>query len=111
MFRLVPLILLIVTLAGASAASVMHGINEESNHGNHHAETTLGDVVADAERALADCCDAAGGMGSLSCFADFVAAAAMALIDPPVATNNSPAHAGSNFPDRALAVPTGPPKV
>ena len=54
MFRLVLSIILVVAFAGASTASVMHGLNYGPDHTDHHAEMTENDLVADAEKALAD---------------------------------------------------------
>ena len=111
MFRIVLSIILVVAFAGASAASVVHGVNHGSDHAGHHAEPTTKDVLAEAEMALAECCDTTSGMGSTPCFGDLVATSAMSPVTPAVSTTIGLFHAGSKFSNHARAAPTGPPKA
>ena len=82
MLRLVLSIILVFVFTGASTASVMHGLNHGSDHADHHAQTSESDPLADAEKALADCCDASSGMGSMPCFGDLAAASAILQVIP-----------------------------
>ncbi len=111
MFRLVLSIILVVAFAGASTASVMHGLNHGSDHAAHHAEMSESDPVADAEKALADCCDATSGMGSMPCFGDLAATSAISPVNPASMAAIGLMYADCNFSNLTLAVPTGPPKV
>ncbi len=111
MWRLILSIILVVTVAGASAASVMHGMNQGLDHTDHHIETTENDLLADAEDALAACCDATSGMGSASCFGDLVTASVMLPVNPDGRTAISDLYSDVEFANRTLAVPTGPPKA
>ncbi len=111
MFRLFLSIILVVAVAGASTASVTHGLNPGSGHADHHAEMSKSDPLADAEKALADCCDATGGMGSMPCFGDLAATSAVLQVDPARRTVVGVLYADFDFADLTLAVPTGPPKV
>ena len=111
MFRLVLSIFLVVAFAGASAASVMHGLNHGVIDAGHHGEMTEIDPLADAYKALADCCDASGNLGSTSCFGDLVAAAGISPITLPMNSERRLAYAGPDFVALTPAVPTGPPKV
>ncbi|WP_107843939.1 hypothetical protein [Litoreibacter ponti] len=111
MFRLVLSILLVVAFAGASTASVMHGLSHGSDHVNHHVDMTESDPLADAEKALADCCDATSGMGSMPCFGDLAATSAILQVIPASRSVVSVLYADFDFANLTLAVPTGPPKV
>ena len=111
MFRLVLSITLVFAFAGASTASVMHGLNHGSDHADHHAEMSESDPLADAEKALADCCDAASGMGTMPCFGDLAATSAISPINPANSTVVAGIYANCDFANLTLAVPTGPPKV
>ncbi|WP_299883359.1 hypothetical protein [uncultured Sulfitobacter sp.] len=111
MFRLVLSIILVVAFAGASTASVMHGLNHGSDHADHHAEMIDSDPLDDAEKAFADCCDTTSGMGSTPCFGDLVTTSAISPVNPANSLANPVLYADSNFSMLSLAVPTGPPKV
>jgi hypothetical protein len=111
MFRLVLSICLVVAFAGASTASVMHGLNHGPDHADHHAEMTENDLVADAEKALADCCDTTGGMGSTPCFGDLVVTTAILPVSPSCEMVIGVLDADFEFSNLTRAVPTGPPKV
>ena len=82
MVRLVLSIILDFAFVGASTASVMHGLNHGSDHTAHHALMSESDPLADAEKALADCCDATSGMGSMPCFGDLAATSAILQVIP-----------------------------
>ncbi|WP_037317779.1 hypothetical protein [Ruegeria halocynthiae] len=110
MFRLVLSILLVVAFSGASAASVKHGLNLGSDHSGHHAQMA-DDPLADAGKAVADCCDTTSGMGSASCFGDLVATAGISPIAPLAISVGGVTLAGSDNSSLALGVPTGPPKA
>ncbi|GIT93373.1 hypothetical protein JANAI62_37920 [Jannaschia pagri] len=111
MLRLVVSIILVVAFAGASTASVMHGLNHGSDHADHHAQMTENDLLADAEKALTDCCDTTSSMGSTPCFGDLVATSAISSVNPASRTANDVLHAEVDFSNLTLAVPTGPPKA
>ena len=111
MFRLVLSIILVFAFVGASTASVMHGLNHGSDHADHHSETKETDPLADAEEALADCCDATSGMGSTPCFGDLAATSVISTINPANSTVVAGTYAVCDFSNLTLAVPTGPPKV
>ncbi len=111
MFRLVLSIIIVVAFAGASTASVMHGLNHGSDHADHHAQMSESDPLADAEKALADCCDATSGMGSTPCFGDLAATSANLRVIPASRLVVSILYADFDFANLTLAVPTGPPKV
>ncbi|WP_299971431.1 hypothetical protein [uncultured Roseobacter sp.] len=111
MFRLVLSIILVFAFVGASTASVMHGLNHGSGHADHHAEMSKNDPLADAETALADCCDATSGMGSTPCFGDLVATSAISPDNPANRSVGGVLYADFDFANLTLAVPTGPPKV
>ncbi|MEJ8563464.1 hypothetical protein QTO30_21005 [Yoonia sp. GPGPB17] len=111
MFRLVLSIILVFAFAGASTASVMHGLNHGSDHAAHHAEMSESDPVADAEKALAYCCDATSGMGSTPCFGDLAAMWATSPDNPANRSVVDVLHADFDFANLTLVVPTGPPKV
>ena len=111
MFRLVLSIILVLTFAGASAASVMHGVNHGTDHADHHVEMTEDSGLADAEKALADCCDSTAGMGSAFCFGDLVATVEVLPVAPKAALTSEFANARSDFLGLSLGVPTGPPKA
>ncbi|WP_170770880.1 MULTISPECIES: hypothetical protein [Ruegeria] len=111
MFRLILSILLVVAFSGASAASVKHGLIHGSDHSGHHAQVADDDPLANAEKAVADCCDTTSGMGSASCFSDLVATAGISPIAPLVISEGGVMHADSDFSGLALSVPTGPPKA
>ncbi|MEL8054606.1 MAG: hypothetical protein AAGK66_00490 [Pseudomonadota bacterium] len=111
MFRLVLSIILVVAFAGASTVSVVHGLNYGPDHADHHAEMTENDLVADAEKALANCCDTTGGMGSTPCFGDLVVTAAILPVSPSREMVIGVLYADFEFSNLTRAVPTGPPKV
>ncbi len=111
MFRFVLSFILVVAFAGASTASVMHGLNHGSDHADHHAQMSESDPLADAEEALADCCDATSGMGSMPCFGDLAATSAILQNNPASRSVVSVLYADFDFANLMLAVPTGPPKV
>ena len=111
MFRLVLSIILVLTFAGASTASVMHGLNHGSDHADHHAQMSESDPLADAEKALADCCDATSGMGSMPCFGDLAANSAVLQVDPASKSVVGVLYDDFDFANLTLAVPTGPPRV
>ena len=111
MFRLVLSILLVVAFAGASAASVMHGLDHGSDHAGHHTEMAENDQPADAETALAECCDTTSGNGSTSCFGDLVVTSAMSPIYPARRMVSDVHYADFDFSNPTRAVPTGPPKA
>lgn len=111
MLRLVLSIILVFAFTGASTASVMHGLNHGSDHADHHAQTSESDPLADAEKALADCCDASSGMGTMPCFGDLAAASAILQVIPASRSVVSVLNADFDFANLTLAVPTGPPKV
>ncbi len=111
MFRLVLSIILVSAFAGASTASVMHGLNHGSDHAAHHAEMSESDPVADAKTALADCCDATSGMGSTPCFGDLAPTSAISPVNLASMAAISLMYADCNFSNLTLAVPTGPPRV
>ncbi|MEO0963308.1 MAG: hypothetical protein AAFY01_12900 [Pseudomonadota bacterium] len=111
MFRLVLSIILVFAFAGASTASVMHGLNHGSDHADHHAQMSESDPLADAEKALADCCDATSGMGSMPCFGDLAATSAILQVIPSSTSVVSILYADFDFANLTLSVPTGPPKV
>lgn len=111
MFRLVLSIILVFAFAGASTASVMHGLNHGSDHVDHYAQTSESDPLADAETALADCCDATSGMGSMPCFGDLAATSAILQVIPASGSVVSVLYADFDLANLTLAVPTGPPKV
>ena len=104
-------IILVVAFAGASTASVMHGLNHGSDHADHHAEMSKSDPLADAENALADCCDATNGMGSMPCFGDLAATSAVLQVNPVSRSVVGVPYTDFDFANLTLAVPTGPPKV
>ena len=110
MFRLVLSITLIFAFAGASTASVMHSLNHGSDHADHHAQMS-DDPLADAEKALADCCDGTSGMGSMPCFGDLAANSAVLQVIPLSRSVVSVQYADFDFANLTRAVPTGPPKV
>lgn len=111
MFRLVLSILLVLAFTGASTASAMHGLNHGSDHADHHAEMTENDLLADAEKALAGCCDTTKGMGSTPCFGDLVATSAISPVNLASRIAIGVLYADFEFSNLILAVPTGPPKV
>ena len=111
MVRLVLSIILVVAFAGASTASMMHGLNHGSDHAAHHAEMSESDPVADAEKSLADCCDATSGMGSVPCFGDLAATSAILQVILASRSVVSVLYDDFDFANLTLAVPTGPPKV
>ncbi len=111
MFRLVLPIILVFVFAGASTASVMHGLNHGSDHADHFAQMSESDPLADAGKALGDCCDAASGMGSMPCFGDLAATSAILEVIPASGLVISVLYADFDFANLTLAVPTGPPKV
>jgi len=111
MMRLTLSIILVFVCAGASTASVMYGLNHGSDHADHHAEMSQSDPLADAEKALADCCDTVSCIGSMSCFGDLAATSARSPIDPARRLATPLLYADCNFSSLSLAVPTGPPKV
>ncbi|MEJ6393150.1 hypothetical protein V8J82_07790 [Gymnodinialimonas sp. 2305UL16-5] len=111
MARLVLSIILVVELAGASTASVMHGLNHGSDHADHQAEMKESDLLANAEKALADCCDTASGMGSTPCFGDLVATSTLSPVEPASRTASGLLFADVDFSNLTLAIPTGPPRV
>lgn len=111
MFRIVLSIILVVAFAGASAASVMHGLNHGEDQAGHHAEMTENHPLADAEKALADCCDTTSGMGSTPCFVDLVVVSAIAPVNTASRTTNGFLCDDFDFSNLTPAVPTGPPKV
>ena len=111
MFRLVLSLILVVAFAGASTASVLHGLNHGSDHAAHHVEKLESDPLADAEKALADCCDATSGMGPMPCFGDVAATSAILQVIPASRSVVSVLYDDFDFANLTLAVPTGPPKV
>ncbi len=111
MFRLVLSIVLVVAFVGASTASVMHGLNHGSDHAGRHAEMTENDPLANAEKALAGCCDTTSGMGSTPCFGDLAATSAISPVRPASGAIIGVQNADCDFANLTLAVPTGPPKV
>lgn len=111
MFRFVVSIILIVVFAGASTASVMHGLDHGSDHADHHAEMTEVEMLASAGKALADCCDTTNGMGSMPCFGDLVATSADLPVMSACRTSSAPLYGDFTFSNLTLAVPTGPPRV
>ncbi|MBD3662577.1 hypothetical protein [Sulfitobacter aestuariivivens] len=111
MFRLVLSIILVVAFSGASAASVMHGLNHGSDHADNHAQMSESDPLTDTEKALADCCDATSGMGSMPCFGDLAATSVILQVIPASRSVVSVLYADFDFANLTLAVPTGPPKV
>ena len=111
MVRLVLSIILIFAFAGASTASVMHGLNHGSDHANHHAQMSESHPLAGAEKPLADCCDATSGMGLMPCFGDLAATSAILQVIPVSRSVISVLYADFDFANLTLAVPTGPPKV
>ena len=111
MFRLLLSFILVVAFAGASAASVMHGLNHGSDHADHHAQMSESDPLANAEKALAECCDASSGMGSMPCFGDLAPTSAILQVIPASRSVASVLCADFDFANLTLAVPTGPPKV
>ena len=111
MFRFVLSFILVVAFAGASTASVMHGLNHGSDHADHHAQMSESDLLADAEKTLADCCDATSGMGSMPCFGDLVTTSAILQLIPTSRSVVSVLYVDFDFANLTLAVPTGPPKV
>lgn len=110
MFRLLLSILLVVAFSGASAASVKHGLTHGADHSGHHAQMA-DDPLADAENAVADCCDTTSGMGSASCFGDLVATAGILPIALLVILARGVAPADSDSSGLELGVLTGPPKA
>ena len=111
MFRLVLSIILVFAFAGAYTASVMHGFSYGSDHNDHHAQMSESDPLADAEKALADCCDGTSGMGSMPCFGDLAASSAVLQVIPLSRSVVSVQYADFDFANLTRAVPTGPPKV
>lgn len=111
MYRVVLSIVLVVAFFGASAASVMHGLDGGSDHADHHAEMAMGDPMIDAEQTLSECCDATGGMGAASCFGDFIASAGISQMTAIGSMKNGLASDDIVFSDLTPAVPTGPPKA
>ena len=111
MFRFVLSIILVFAFAGASTASAMHGLNHGSNHADHHAHVSEIDPLAGAETALADCCDATSGMGSIPCFSDLAAATAVLPVSPASRSVICVPFVYFDFANLTVAVPTGPPKV
>ena len=111
MFRLALTILLVVAFAGASTASVAHGFDHGSEHASHHAEMAENDLSADAQNALADCCDVTSGMGSMTCFGDLVGTSEILTIFSERGKASAPPLADVAVSNLTLAVPTGPPKV
>lgn len=111
MLRLFLSIILVFAFAGASTASVMHGLHHGSDHTEHHAQMSESDPSADAEKALADCCDATSGMGSMPCFGDLASTSAISPINPANSTVVAWTYADCDFSNLTLSVPTGPPKV
>jgi hypothetical protein len=69
------------------------------------------DALANAEKALADCCDATSGMGSMPCFGDLAAMSAVLQVIPESGTVVGVLYADCDFANLTPAVPTGPPKV
>jgi len=111
MFRLVLSIILVFAFAGSSAASVMHGLNHGFDHATHDAEVLESDPLADAEKALAGCCDTTNGMGSIPCFGDLTATSAILQVIPASRSVVGVLDANFDFANLTLAVPTGPPKI
>ena len=111
MFRLVLSIILVVAFAGASTASVMHGFSHGLDRADHHPQMSESDALADAEKALADCCDATSGIGSMPCFGDFAATSAVLQVNHASRAVVGALYADCDFAILTLAVPTGPPKV
>lgn len=111
MFRFVLSIILVLAYAGASAASVMHGLNHGPDHTAHHAEMTEDDLLADAEKAIMDCCDTTTGMGAAFCFGDLVATTEVLQISPIAKVGQGLTHARPDVSSLSLGVPTGPPKA
>ena len=111
MFRFVLSIILVFAFAGVSTASVMHGLKQGLDHTDHHAQMTESEPLADAEKALADCCDSASGMGSMPCFGDLAATSSILQVILASRSVVSVLYADFDFANLTVAVPTGPPKV
>ena len=111
MRRVVLSIVLVIALVGGSAASVIHGLNHESDHADHLPEMTEVDLLADGEKALDDCCDKMSGQGATHCLGDLVAISAISPVSPASTTGIGAQFCDVGFANLTLAVPTGPPKV
>ena len=111
MLRVILSMLLVAAFAGASLASVMHGVSHGSDHAGHHADMAHNDLPSDAEQALAECCDAASGKGSASCFGDLLAGVFMSPIALTATVTGGTAVSDLRLSGLTRAVPTGPPKV
>ena len=111
MVRLLFSVLVAVALASASAGSVMHGLDHGVDHLDHHTEMGVTHPSSDAEQALADCCDTAGGMGSPSCFGDLVAMSAMLPFAAATRKVAGTAHADPGLTGLTPTVPKAPPKI
>jgi len=111
MLRLLVSVILVVAFAGASSASVAHGLNHGSDHAGHHPEMTENDLLADAENALADCCDTTSGMGASACFGELAAISAVLPDSPASGMAIGLPYIDFDFANLTLSVPTGPPKA
>lgn len=111
MLRVILSIFLVVAFAGASLASVMHGVSHGSDHVGHHADMAHIDLPSDAEQALAECCDAASGKGPSTCFGDLLAGVVLSPIVFTATVTGGTAASDLRLSGLTRAVPTGPPKV
>ena len=110
-FRFVLSIIVIFAFAGASAASVLHGLHHGPHQHDHHAEMAASDPVAEAEQALEDCCGANGSMNGKSCLGDLVVANGMSPSSQTTVMTSSQSYINTTLAGLELSVPTGPPKI
>lgn len=110
MHRFLVSILVLVAFVGASAAAEVHGLKHSLHNGFHHIETPDEDLLVEAEKAIADCCDATSGMGSVTCLGDVVGGLTLTPIAPLTMAKMKIANAVFELSSLSLSVPTGPPK-
>ena len=110
MLRLVLSIILVIAFAGASTASVMHGLTHGASHADQHDAMVDDMPVESANAAIAGCCKSSGGVGSTLCFGDLVTANWVLVITPAKGLENYSLHLGKHTAGTLLDVPTGPPK-
>ena len=110
MLRLVLSVILVIAFAGASTASVMHGLTHGASHADHHGAMVDDMPMESAEAAIADCCKSSGGVGSTLCFGDLVATNWVLAITAAKSLGSYSFHLGKHPAGAATDVPTGPPK-
>ena len=89
----------------------MHGASHGKHLAGHHAEMVMADLSDEASKALAECCDSTGGMGSTSCLEALARAIWITEHSAAATRFTLPLHPDAHFACLTRAVPTGPPKV